>query len=131
VDTEIRWLDDEKTILLHYTARLLTEGELIESTGRIPQMLDTVSHPVYIIGDADPHMPPPRFSPLRVLESIFRKILSHPNAHMLFIVGGNAFVRVIGSVVIKYMRKQGQVVFCKTRDEALKHIQQHRTTQLT
>jgi hypothetical protein len=127
MDIELKWLDAEQTILLHHARSLLNEAELIESPQRVFAMLEGVTNPVYVIAEVNPNVPAPKFAPLRLVETVFRKILAHPQTNMIMVVGGNAFLRSIGSIVVHYLRVRDRVVFCKSREDALRQIQQHRT----
>ncbi len=124
---KIRWYDADQTIIFQTLSGTVSNDEFFSSVTAIVDMMQSVSHPVYLVTTAEENLKPPS-DVISIMEKAIKTTLAHPNAAQIIPIG-NIFLSFMMTVLIRLRGLQDRIVPTMTLEEALRVIEKHKTSK--
>ncbi len=112
---QIRWLNEEKQIVVQTYQGDWTIKDFIATVNRTYRMIKQVSHPVDVISDFTKSARGPVH--LMTLGSHLEKYVS-PNQRLMIFVGANSYMRTMGAIAKRVSPTMPYIHYVQTLDEA-------------
>jgi hypothetical protein len=122
---EVKWDDEEKTIIRHTYSGQFTWDELEAVNHELKAMLDSVDHRVDFIGDIE-NVKIPRDALSNYPKMASSPVFTHPNAGLAVMLGTSRFAETMLGLFGKVFYQTSRIVTASTPEEAYEIIAAHR-----
>ncbi len=119
---QIRWLDDDKRIVIQTYQGDWTIKDFMLTVNRTYRLLETVDYPVDVITDFTKSARGPVH-----LQNLGRHMEKHTSANqrLIIFVGANQYIRTMGAIAKRVSPGTPFIHYVQTLDEAQTFIQSH------